>query len=212
MPCASGVAGRRDSSAAASKRLSSQRRRVLRPVPWHHGVQGGRSAQLKLHPPHRGHSPGNRRGGGESPYHGIASDPFLHSTELCGTYHNEKNPYGVWVESTQLEWKESAYVQAGIACQDYHMHMPPAAGNSAPEAGGRDLPDVRQHLFQGAHDTGMLRGAVTVRICPNVLEAKPGDTVVMTASVVNSNAGHMIPSGCAEERVVWLHVEVTDAA
>jgi hypothetical protein len=30
--------------------------------------------------------------------------------------------------------------------------------------------------------------------------------------VVNAKAGHMIPSGSAEERVVWLHVEATDSA
>lgn len=150
------------------------------------------------------------RGGGESPYHGIAANPFLHTAELCGTCHNEKDPYGVWVKSTQLEWKESPYAEAGIVCQD--CHMPPAAGNSAPEAGGRDLPDVRQHLFQGAHDEAMLRGAVTVRIHPDQLEVEPGDTVVLTASVVNTKAGHMIPSGSAEERVVWLDVRATDAA
>ncbi|MBP9825709.1 MAG: hypothetical protein KBF21_15895, partial [Thermoanaerobaculia bacterium] len=34
----------------------------------------------------------------------------------------------------------------------------------------------------------------------------------MTAVVVNAKAGHKIPSGSAEERVLWLHVEATDAA
>lgn len=150
------------------------------------------------------------RSGTESPAHEIAVNPFMKSAELCGTCHNEKDPFGQWVKATHLEWKESAWAKGGITCQD--CHMPPAAGNSAPDAGGQDHPDVRQHLLHGAHDPGKLRGAVEVRIHPSVLEAAAGDTVTLTATAVNAKAGHMIPSGSAEERVVWLHVEAVDSS
>ena len=148
------------------------------------------------------------RSGTESPVYEIEVNEFLSSAEMCGTCHNEKDPFGVWVKATHLEWKDSPWAAGGIVCQD--CHVPPAAGNSAPDAGGQDHPDVRQHLFHGAHDEGKLRGAAEVRIHPSVLDAEPGDTVVLTATVVNAKAGHMIPSGSAEERVVWLHVEATD--
>ena len=85
--------------------------------------------------------------------------------------------------------------------------MPPAAGNSAPEADGADHPDVRQHLFHGAHDDGKLAGAVEVRIHRASRSASRRRDGRLTATVVNAKAGHMIPSGSAEERVVWLHVE-----
>jgi hypothetical protein len=137
-------------------------------------------------------------------------NPFLGSAEFCGTCHNEKDPWGLWVKATHLEWKESPQAAAGIVCQD--CHMPPAAGNPAPETGGVDHPDVRQHLFHGAHDTGKLMGAVEVRIHPSEVGAKPGQELVFTATVVNAKAGHMIPTGSAEERVVWLHVEAVDAS
>jgi nitrate/TMAO reductase-like tetraheme cytochrome c subunit len=149
------------------------------------------------------------RPGVESPGHEIAVNDFLGSAEFCGTCHNEKDPWGLWVKATHLEWKESPQAAAGIVCQD--CHMPPAAGNSAPETGGLDHPDVRQHLFHGAHDTGKLMGAVEVRIHPSVLESEPGEELVFTAVVVNAKAGHSIPTGSAEERVVWLHVEAVDA-
>jgi len=150
------------------------------------------------------------RPGVESPGHEIVVNPYLGTAEFCGTCHNEKDPWGLWVKATQLEWKESPQARGGIVCQD--CHMPPAAGNSAPETGGVDHPDVRQHLFHGAHDTGKLMGAVEVRIHPSELEAAPGQDIVFTATVVNAKAGHMIPSGSAEERVVWLDVEAVDAA
>ena len=146
----------------------------------------------------------------ESPGHEIAANPFMMTSELCGTCHNEKDPWGLWVKATHLEWKESPQAKAGIVCQD--CHMPPAAGNSAPEAGGVDHPDVRQHLFHGAHDAGKLAGAVEVRISSDADAAKAGKSLVFTATVVNAKAAHMIPSGSAEERLLWLDVTAVDSA
>jgi len=150
------------------------------------------------------------RTGTESPHHKIAANPFLSSAELCGTCHNEKDPWGLWVKATHLEWKESPQGKAGITCQQ--CHMPAAPGNSAPDAGGQDHPDVRQHLFHGAHHPDMLNGAVQVGIVAATDSVKPGETARFIATVMNVKAGHMIPSGSAEERVVWLHVEAVDSA
>jgi hypothetical protein len=147
------------------------------------------------------------RAGRVSPHHETRENPFLRSAEFCGTCHNEKDPWGLFVKSTHLEWKEGPHGKAGIVCQD--CHMPPAAGSSA--AMGEPLPDVRQHLFHGAHDPGKLAGVAEVRIHPEEREAEPGDTVKLSAVVVNAKAGHKIPSGSAEERVLWLDVEAKDA-
>jgi hypothetical protein len=89
--------------------------------------------------------------------------------------------------------------------------MPPAAGNSAPEAGGLDHPDIRQHLFHGAHDSGKLAGSVEVRIYAARDRAKAGGETLFTATVVNAKAAHMIPSGSAEERLLWLDVNAVDS-
>ncbi len=142
-----------------------------------------------------------------SPHHETRENPFLRSAEFCGTCHNEKSPYGTWVKATHLEWREGPHGKAGIVCQD--CHMPPAPGRSAKM--GEPLPDVRQHLFHGAHDPNKLAGVIEVRIHPEVREAEPGETVRLTAVVVNAKAGHKVPTGSAEERMLWLHVEAKDA-
>lgn len=147
------------------------------------------------------------RPGLESPHHKIAVNAFLTSADFCGTCHNEMSPFGVWVKSTHLEWKEGIHGRSGIVCQD--CHMPPAAGRSARM--GSDLPDVRQHLFHGAHDPGKLAGVVEVRIHPAVREAEPEDRIRLTAVVVNAKAGHKVPSGSAEERLLWLDVTAKDS-
>jgi hypothetical protein len=148
------------------------------------------------------------RDGVVSPHHSSAYNPFLKTAEFCGTCHNEKDPWGLWVKSTHLEWKEGPHGKAGIVCQE--CHMPPAAGTSA--LMGEQRPDIRQHLFHGAHDPGKLAGVVEVRIHPETREFEMGDQVRLTAVVVNAKAGHKVPSGSAEERVLWLHVEARDAA
>jgi hypothetical protein len=157
-------------------------------------------------------SPGKTKYGNrprvDSPHHETAESTFLRSAEFCGTCHNEKDPWGLFVKATHLEWKEGPQGRAGIVCQD--CHMPPAAGRSA--SMGQEYPDVRQHLFHGAHDPGKLSGVAEVRIHPEAREAEPGDTVRFTAVVVNAKAGHKIPTGSAEERMLWLHVEAVDAA
>lgn len=147
--------------------------------------------------------------GTESPVHGVKVNPFLKSAEYCGTCHNEKDPWGVWVKSTHLEWKEGPYPAAGIVCQD--CHMPPAPGNSAPGM-GEEREDVRQHLFHGAHSEAKLRGSVEVRIHAEEKEIDPGETLSLMATVLNAKAGHKIPSGSAEERLLWLHVEAVDSS
>ena len=60
------------------------------------------------------------------------------TAEFCGTCHNEKDPWGLWVKATHLEWKEGPHGKAGIVCQD--CHMPPAAGPL-----GRDGRGARRH-------------------------------------------------------------------
>jgi len=148
------------------------------------------------------------REGVESPHHNTKLNEFMKTGDFCGTCHNEKSPYGVFVKSTHLEWREGPQGRAGIMCQD--CHMPPAAGRSARM--GEALPDVRQHLFHGAHDPGKVGGVIEVRIHPQVRELEPGEPLKLTAVVVNAKAGHKVPSGSAEERVLWLHVEATDSA
>ncbi len=147
------------------------------------------------------------RGDVESPYHESVANPFLRTAEFCGTCHNEKNPWDLYVKSTHLEWKEGPHGKSGIVCQD--CHMPPASGASALMA--PEHADVRQHLFHGAHDIGKLKGVIEVRIHPEATEAEPGVGIHLRAVLVNAKAGHKVPTGSAEERVLWLHVTARDS-
>jgi hypothetical protein len=147
------------------------------------------------------------REGKNSPEHNLVKSEFLGTAEFCGTCHNEMSPYNVWVKSTHLEWKEGPYAKQGVKCQDCHKTYSP--GKSA--AMGNAYPDVRQHLFHGAHDDGKVRGTVELRIHPDVREAAPGEPVKFTIALFNQKTGHKFPSGSVEDRIVWMHVEAVDS-
>ena len=143
----------------------------------------------------------------ESPEHRLVKSDFLSKTEFCGTCHNEKDPYGIWVKSTQLEWAAGPYAKEGVRCHDCHMTY--AEGKSARM--GKTYPDVRQHLFHGAHDPGKVRGTIELRIHPDLREAEPGEVVQFTVALFNQKTGHKFPTGSVEDRIVWLHVEAEDS-
>jgi len=144
----------------------------------------------------------------ESPAHKIVTNEFYRTTEFCGNCHNEKNPFGVWVKSTQLEWKEGPYSKEGVRCQDCHM---PKGGPFLNALMTKPYDDARLHLFHGAHDPGKVGGAIELRIHPDIREAEPGEIVVFTVSLFNQKTGHKFPTGSVEDRIVWLQVEATDA-
>jgi len=143
----------------------------------------------------------------ESPAHKIVTTDFYKTTEFCGNCHNEKNPFNVWVKSTQLEWKEGPYAAEGVRCQDCHM---PKAGYQYALM-GKAYGDARLHLFHGAHDPGKVRGTIELRIQPDIREAEPGESVVFTVALFNQKTGHKFPTGSVEDRIAWLQVEATDA-
>jgi len=144
----------------------------------------------------------------ESPAHKIVTNDFFRTTEFCGNCHNEKNPFGIWVKSTQLEWKEGPYSKEGVRCQDCHM---PKGGPFLNALMTKPYDDARIHLFHGAHDPGKVRGTIELRIHPDIREAEPGETVIFTVALFNQKTGHKFPTGSVEDRIAWLNVEATDA-
>ena len=147
------------------------------------------------------------RGTGESPDHEIAKSEILTKAEFCGTCHNEKSPYDIWVKSTHLEWQEGPYAAEGVQCQNCHM----TTAKSRTVEMGPVYDDAWMHLFHGAHDPGKIAGTIELRIHPDIEMAEPGEPVKFTLALFNQKTGHKFPTGSVEDRIVWVHVEAVDA-
>lgn len=144
----------------------------------------------------------------KSPKHQTARSDFLASTEFCGTCHNEKSPYGMWVKSTQLEYAEGPYPAMGIRCHD--CHMPDGPGRSA-LMGAEVRPDMRHHLFHGAHVQSKVAGVIEMEMWANGKDVAPTEPIEVQLALFNAKAGHKVPSGSAEERQLWVTVHAIDA-
>ncbi len=141
-----------------------------------------------------------------SPHHVTKKLDYISQTEFCGTCHNEKNPFGIWVKSTQFEWKEGPYAKEGVPC--HQCHMPRAMDRSA-LMGKEDM--VAQHLFHGAHDPGKVASTIEIRMHPVEREVEIDEQVVLKVQLFNAKTGHKFPTGSVEDRIAWLHVTATDS-
>jgi hypothetical protein len=142
----------------------------------------------------------------KSPHHDTEYNEFITQAEFCGTCHNEMSPYGVWVKSTQLEWKEGPYAKQGVPCHQCHM---PKAWDKNAKMAKEDW--IAQHLFHGAHDPGKLASAIELRMNPLEKEVSYDGVVTLNVQLFSAKPGHKFPSGSVEDRIVWLHVTARDA-
>ncbi len=147
------------------------------------------------------------RMGVSSPHHTTKYLDFIRTPEFCGTCHNEKSPYGVWVKSTHLEWKEGPYSKEGVRCQDCHMWH--TEGTSATM--GKKVPDMATHYFPGGHILPKIKGVIEIKIHSDFQEYEPGDKAIITVHLYNAKAGHKLPTGSVEERQLWLEVHAIDS-
>jgi hypothetical protein len=129
--------------------------------------------------------------------HGTQELPLIRRSEFCAGCHYFAWPTtGMPVDWTYAQWKESSYAKEGKQCQDCHMPRRPGRSSSDPSAPDRG--GVASHRFLGARDLPTLRGALALRA------RREGGTAVV--EIENVGAGHSIPGGGGELRVLELKV------
>jgi hypothetical protein len=173
-------------------------------------------------------------------------DPFTTSADLCGTCHHVGNPAANFVtssgetlrepfplETTYLEWAESAFAERGPSCAECHMEVAFGVRISAIESGPIRPHDFRRHTFLGsnvwlgravssefpalgleaafethaARTREFLRSAATVEwtsLPDRIRATEPFDLVVRVTNLT----GHKLPTGYADGRRMWLEVSL----
>ncbi|MBA4369954.1 MAG: hypothetical protein C0418_00030 [Coriobacteriaceae bacterium] len=157
-----------------------------------------------------------------SPAHETAYSNYHEQAAFCGVCHNVNHPAnGLPLEATYTEWSKSEYAKQGITCQD--CHMTPGAGVTKPNPGrasglGPERPHIYTMTWAGGN-VGLgnaalaeerLKGAATLELEAQEI-VEPGKKAEIAVTVVNSGAGHYLPTGLTDVRECWLQVTVTDA-
>ena len=113
------------------------------------------------------------------PHGGFTATTAFQRSEFCKPCHQFAEGAfalnGKLLENTFAEWQASPYAEEGVQCQGCHM------------------PD-RRHLWRGIQDPDMVRQAMTVSVSPLASAYRPGDALQATITVMNSGAGHYLPT------------------
>lgn len=142
--------------------------------------------------------------------HPTKFDPNFRTTQVCYRCHNVVSGpaqfYRVGPCGTYAEYEGKFFMQErGFICQSCHMPEidRPVATNSPIRRG-------RQHLWRGGHDPDMVKRAVAIQVKADTTSPKPGERVTFTLTLVNSGAGHKIPTG-DPDRFFTVEFMVEDA-
>jgi hypothetical protein len=191
-------------------------------------VEGDHNAQLTLA------NDTTMRGGMEDPVrpsaHGVARSRFLQSgspdsSRMCGACHDIVNDKDVHLERTFEEYEASifgAYDEPSFAsCISCHMdsRMDLAAVDADSNVG---LRSVHSHLFAGVDvaltswpDREIYKKAVECELEDSAFFFEDGppkldmDTITLQ---LDTNAGHNMPSGSAQDRRLWVELTAFDAS
>jgi Cytochrome c554 and c-prime len=139
-------------------------------------------------------------------FHKMGCSPLHAESQFCAACHHWSTPVlaaaEVRVFGEYEEWRESGYAKRSVSCQDCHMpwNVAPLAVGSAARV------NAAHHGFWG--ETGELRkGSLTVK---TTIE-QTGERLRLQILVKNSGAGHYVPTGLPERRVV-LEATTLDAS
>lgn len=133
--------------------------------------------------------------------HDTIYSPLHDDPEICGTCHDEIDPFGQMVKGTYTEWLNSPY-SPDTRCQDCHQRDGMRGMDGNGNMGRYSM------NFKGAFSP-YLEGVASLSIdAPN--SASAGQTIEFSVTTINEQVGHEFPSGSEEERQLWIHVTATD--
>lgn len=135
-------------------------------------------------------------------FHRMGCSPLHAEAKFCGACH-------LWwqhdlpIFNEYEEWQAGPLAAEGMVCQG--CHMPAKRGEIAVGAGARD--QVHSHGFLG-RDADLRQRALAGQV---TVAAGADGALAVTVQLMNRGAGHSVPTGLPERRVI-LRVRSLDAA
>lgn len=129
--------------------------------------------------------------------HGAAFSEVHVTSAVCAPCHQYRNAQGLEVLGTYSEWQASSYAKAGKQCQSCHMSR--VAGDVVdPKFKRSSATKVNLHEMPGSHSLNQLNSTVKAHLSA----ARTDGQIKVTVDVVNSGAGHYVPTGSPLRKIV----------
>ena len=139
--------------------------------------------------------------------HPVRQDPTLRGSDACAACHQTTLPGGEehpFID-TLGEWAASPYAEAGITCADCHMKRVSGI------VGGSRYATFASHGMTRDLDPAELARALTVEVGLRSTKLVRGADLRATATVMNTGAGHAVPTGMPGARL-RVRFDVEDAS
>lgn len=175
-----------------------------------------------------------------SDYHPTKYSELHTKSEFCGLCHDVSHAANkLPIEQTYTEWKNSPYntgdPKTTVNCQDCHMRQRPGIPSTGKTArpnnpgraaeSGPERDHIWTHYFVGANSvvTKLLGSEMHSKMAVERLKNAADLELIKKDSysrntlsnikikVINSGAGHYLPTGITEIREMWLNIKITDA-
>jgi cytochrome c551/c552 len=133
--------------------------------------------------------------------HGARYSDVHVSSSICAPCHQYRNANGLDVLTTFSEWRNSRYHKEKVQCQACHMGR--VEGDVVdPRIKASAAARVNLHEMPGSHSVKQLNQAVRTALTT----ARKADQLEVAVQLINSGAGHYVPTGSPMREVV---LEVT---
>jgi DNA-binding beta-propeller fold protein YncE len=132
---------------------------------------------------------------------------LLRRPDFCGGCHQQFVPgHALRSIDTLTEWETSPYHGPGVvrACVD--CHMPRADGVANHSVVGGNLALAQRYPVPGWED------AIVGNLATSAKISASWQGSAVAAKVENVGAGHLLPTGVADIREMWVEIEIQDAA
>jgi hypothetical protein len=155
-------------------------------------VQVQKTAAVMTFDPSSGKKYGPILGASGHYFHDMAYSPLHTRSEICAGCHHltawkgAAGPTAIPVVNDYADWQR---LGSKKACQDCHM---PSRGNEPVARGSKPRPNVPSHTFPGEVALGK---SIRFELAPH---GKPGEVAVE----IQHSAGHMLPSGFVDRRLI----------
>ena len=139
--------------------------------------------------------------------HPVRREPALQTAEACAFCHQAALPGGEERPflDTVGEWERSHFASVNVSCRD--CHMPRVSGSIA---GSRYATFASHAMLEGRSPAAIAR-ALTLEVSVRAPGVQRGDAVRATATLMNTGAGHAVPTG-DPSHALELRFKVLDPA
>lgn len=139
--------------------------------------------------------------------HDVAYSQFHSTSGQCAGCHEYVNDNGVQLLTTYSEWQEYWDNGGGFTCQDCHMPLM-LANIVDPKIKRLEGAFVNSHRTPGGHSLAQLAKSLKLRLVQLRAER---DGLRVQVSVHNDGAGHSVPTGSPNRKVILAMEVVTDS-